>query len=140
MLFKENLRLGELLIANDIISDKQLEQALWQHQKAGEFLGRTVIKMGIASEEEAERSHPENLVREAGGARQEEERRDHREGERPRTPRRRYPRRGSCRRLSLGDAAPPTVSGTPRGRCPHPVGSLAPRWEGSAGAIPQHHP
>ncbi|MCK4400787.1 Flp pilus assembly complex ATPase component TadA, partial [bacterium] len=52
MLFKENLRLGELLIANNIISDKQLEQALSQHQKVGEFLGRTVIKMGIASEEE----------------------------------------------------------------------------------------
>ena len=52
MLFKENLRLGELLVKNDIISEKQLEQALWQHQKAGEFLGRTVVKMGIASEEE----------------------------------------------------------------------------------------
>ena len=52
MLFKENLRLGELLIVNNIISDKQLEQALSQHQKVGEFLGRTVVKMGIASEEE----------------------------------------------------------------------------------------
>ena len=52
MLFKENLRLGELLIANNIISDKQLEQALSQHQKVGEFLGRTIVKMGIASEEE----------------------------------------------------------------------------------------
>ena len=52
MLFKENLRLGELLITNNIISDNQLEQALSQHQKIGEFLGRTVVKMGIASEEE----------------------------------------------------------------------------------------
>jgi len=52
LLFKENLRLGELLVKNDIISDKQLEQALSQHQKVGEFLGRTVVKMGIASEEE----------------------------------------------------------------------------------------
>ena len=52
MLFKENLRLGELLVANDIISKKQLELALSQHQKVGEFLGRTVVKMGIVSEEE----------------------------------------------------------------------------------------
>ncbi len=45
-------RLGELLVANGIITPFQLESALQEQQLSGEFLGRVLVRMGMSEEQD----------------------------------------------------------------------------------------
>lgn len=47
-----NLKIGELLIEKGIITASQLDEALEEHEKTGEFLGVTVVKLGFAEEKD----------------------------------------------------------------------------------------
>jgi MSHA biogenesis protein MshE len=49
---KKKIRLGDLLVANSIITQEQLEQALKEQKKRGAKLGRTLIDLGLISENE----------------------------------------------------------------------------------------
>jgi type II secretion system protein E len=44
------IRLGEMLLEKKIITKDQLEKALEEHKKTGEFLGQVLIRMGFISE------------------------------------------------------------------------------------------
>jgi len=44
--------LGEVLIENNVIGPLDLEQALIQQRISGEFLGRTLVKMGLAQDQD----------------------------------------------------------------------------------------
>jgi MSHA biogenesis protein MshE len=48
----EKIRLGDMLIAQKIISPEQLKAALEQQKKSGRRLGRVLIEQGVASEEQ----------------------------------------------------------------------------------------
>jgi len=48
----EKIRLGDLLIAQKIISQEQLRLALEQQKKIGRRLGRVLIEQGVASDEQ----------------------------------------------------------------------------------------
>ena len=52
MKLTQNLLLGEMLVERGIISPEELELGLREQRKTGEFLGTTLIKLGLASEEE----------------------------------------------------------------------------------------
>ena len=45
-------QLGEILIENGVIGPLDLEQALIQQRISGEFLGRTLVKMGLAQDQD----------------------------------------------------------------------------------------
>ena len=49
---RKKIRLGDLLVENDVISQKQLEQALSEQKKMGTKLGRTLIELGFITEPE----------------------------------------------------------------------------------------
>lgn len=46
------LKLGELLIKRGVLSQKQLDMALKEHERSGELLGKALIRMGFISEEQ----------------------------------------------------------------------------------------
>lgn len=48
---RQRIRLGELLVQNNLISQEQLDQALNEQKARGTKLGRTIIDMGFLSEE-----------------------------------------------------------------------------------------
>ncbi len=48
---KERLRLGEILIREGLITERHLEKGLNEQKKTGEYLGRTLVKLGLLSEE-----------------------------------------------------------------------------------------
>lgn len=52
MAINSNLKIGELLVKENIITSEQLDKALEEHKKTGDFLGATVIKLGYAKEKE----------------------------------------------------------------------------------------
>jgi general secretion pathway protein E/type IV pilus assembly protein PilB len=45
------IRIGELLIEKQLVTEEQLEQALAEHQKSKEFLGQTLVRLGFITEE-----------------------------------------------------------------------------------------
>jgi len=47
---RKKIRLGDLLVENGVISQKQLEQALSEQKKMGTKLGRTLIELGFLTE------------------------------------------------------------------------------------------
>ena len=49
---RKKIRLGDLLVENGVISQKQLEQALSEQKRMGTKLGRTLIELGFISEPE----------------------------------------------------------------------------------------
>ncbi len=49
---RRKIRLGDLLVEQGIISDKQLQQALDQQKKSGGKLGRTLIELGLTTEKQ----------------------------------------------------------------------------------------
>ena len=46
------LKLGELLIKRGVLSQKQLDVALREHEKTGELLGKALIRLGFITEEQ----------------------------------------------------------------------------------------
>ncbi|MFA5039481.1 MAG: ATPase, T2SS/T4P/T4SS family [Candidatus Omnitrophota bacterium] len=46
------LKLGELLIKRGVLSQKQLDMALREHEHTGELLGKALIRLGFISEEQ----------------------------------------------------------------------------------------
>ncbi len=50
MAVNSNLKIGELLIKEGIISSEQLDKALAEHKKTGDFLGITLVKLGFVRE------------------------------------------------------------------------------------------
>lgn len=44
------IRLGDILLEKNLVTKEQLETALKEHQKTGEFLGQVLIKMGFIDE------------------------------------------------------------------------------------------
>jgi len=49
---KEDLRLGQMLLNDSIITKEQLEQALTEHKKTGQLIGNTIVSLGFATEEQ----------------------------------------------------------------------------------------
>ncbi|VAX08151.1 MSHA biogenesis protein MshE [hydrothermal vent metagenome] len=49
---RKKIRLGDLLVANQIITEDQLMQALADQKKTGQKLGRTLIDTGLVSEQQ----------------------------------------------------------------------------------------
>lgn len=49
---KKRLRLGEILIREGILTQKEVERGLKEQKKTGEYLGRTLVKLGILSEKD----------------------------------------------------------------------------------------
>jgi len=49
---RRKIRLGDLLVEQGLISDKQLQQALDHQKKSGSKLGRTLIELGLISEQQ----------------------------------------------------------------------------------------
>ena len=49
---RKKIRLGDLLVANQIITEEQLMQALADQKKTGQKLGRTLIDSGLVSEQQ----------------------------------------------------------------------------------------
>ena len=49
---RKKIRLGDLLVANQLISEEQLMQALADQKKTGKKLGRTLIDNGLVSEQQ----------------------------------------------------------------------------------------
>lgn len=45
------LRIGEILVEKRLITPEQLDHALGEHQKTKEFLGQTLIRLGLITEE-----------------------------------------------------------------------------------------
>lgn len=52
MPIKKTILLGEMLIEKGLITQKELEIGLKEHQKSGEFLGVTLLKLGLLTEDE----------------------------------------------------------------------------------------
>lgn len=52
MAINSNLKIGELLVKEGVITSEQLDKAIEEHKKTGDFLGTTVIKLGYAKEKE----------------------------------------------------------------------------------------
>lgn len=52
MKLTQNFLLGEMLVERGLITPEQLEMGLKEHLKNGEFLGTTLIKLGLVSEEQ----------------------------------------------------------------------------------------
>ena len=46
-----SVRIGEILVEKQLITEEQLAQAVAEHQKSKEFLGQTLIRLGFISEE-----------------------------------------------------------------------------------------
>ena len=44
------LRLGDILVEKKIITKEQLDLAIKEHQKSKDFLGQTLIKLGMITE------------------------------------------------------------------------------------------
>jgi len=55
------MRMGELLVTKKILTDKQLDQALAEHDQTGRFLGEILVKRGWTTEEQAAQSLSEQL-------------------------------------------------------------------------------
>lgn len=51
MVVKQKLRIGDLLVKNEVISEDQLQQALQRQKSTGLRLGRTLINMGFVDED-----------------------------------------------------------------------------------------
>ena len=49
---KENLKLGQMLLNDSIVTKEQLEQALTEHKKTGQLIGDTIVSLGFATEEQ----------------------------------------------------------------------------------------
>ncbi|MCX5715943.1 MAG: hypothetical protein NTV07_03610, partial [Candidatus Omnitrophica bacterium] len=47
----ETLLLGEMLVAKGLINVSELERALQEHKRTGDFLGATLVKLGLINEE-----------------------------------------------------------------------------------------
>ena len=45
------VRIGEILVEKQLITEEQLTRAVAEHQKSKEFLGQTLIRLGFISEE-----------------------------------------------------------------------------------------
>jgi len=43
--------MGEILVEKQVITQEQLDQAILEHQKTKEFLGQTLIRLGMITEE-----------------------------------------------------------------------------------------
>ncbi|MDP8230503.1 MAG: ATPase, T2SS/T4P/T4SS family [Candidatus Gorgyraea atricola] len=52
MLIKKTILLGERLIQKGLISRRELDKGLKEHEKTGLFLGTTLVRLGFISEEE----------------------------------------------------------------------------------------
>jgi type II secretion system protein E len=52
MPIKKTILLGEMLVQKGLITQKELELGLREHQKTGQFLGTTLVKLGFIKEEE----------------------------------------------------------------------------------------
>ncbi|MBU4311591.1 MAG: hypothetical protein KJ706_02590 [Candidatus Omnitrophica bacterium] len=52
MPIKKTILLGERLIQRGLISRRELDKGLKEHEKTGQFLGTTLVKLGFISEEE----------------------------------------------------------------------------------------
>ncbi|MBU4343320.1 MAG: Flp pilus assembly complex ATPase component TadA [Candidatus Omnitrophica bacterium] len=52
MPIKRTILLGERLIQRGLISRRELDKGLKEHEKTGQFLGTTLVKLGFISEEE----------------------------------------------------------------------------------------
>lgn len=52
MPIKKTIPLGELLIQKGLVSRKDLDTALKEHQKTGQFLGSTLVRLGFMGEGE----------------------------------------------------------------------------------------
>jgi len=46
-----SVRIGEILVEKQLITEEQLAKAVTEHQKSKEFLGQTLIRLGFISEE-----------------------------------------------------------------------------------------
>lgn len=46
-----SVRIGEILVEKQLITEEQLARAVGEHQKSKEFLGQTLIRLGFISEE-----------------------------------------------------------------------------------------
>lgn len=46
-----SLRIGEILVEKQLITEEQLARAITEHKKSKEFLGQTIIRLGFLSEE-----------------------------------------------------------------------------------------
>ena len=46
-----SVRIGEILVEKQLITEEQLTRAIAEHQKSKEFLGQTLIRLGFISEE-----------------------------------------------------------------------------------------
>jgi len=49
---KEDLKLGQMLLNDSIITKEQLEQALTEHKKTSQLIGNTIVSLGFATEEQ----------------------------------------------------------------------------------------
>lgn len=49
---RQRLRLGDLLIRNQVISEAQLQEALHEQKRSGQKLGRTLVKLGMVVEDD----------------------------------------------------------------------------------------
>jgi type II secretion system protein E len=49
---REDIRLGQMLLNDDIITEEQLDRALIEHNKTGRLIGNTVVDLGFATEEQ----------------------------------------------------------------------------------------
>jgi len=47
---RSNLKIGEMLVKEGIITSQQLETALEEHKKTGDFLGITIVNLGFTKE------------------------------------------------------------------------------------------
>jgi len=45
-------KLGEMLLEDKVITDKQLEKALLEQQTTGTLIGNTIVNLGFATEEQ----------------------------------------------------------------------------------------
>lgn len=54
-------RIGEILVEKKLLTPEELNRALLEHKKTGEFLGSALIKMGYISEEKLLQSLAEQL-------------------------------------------------------------------------------
>ncbi|MDP2922029.1 MAG: ATPase, T2SS/T4P/T4SS family, partial [Candidatus Omnitrophota bacterium] len=52
MPIKKTILLGERLIEKGLITKKDLDKGLFEHKKTGQFLGTTLLKLGLIKEEE----------------------------------------------------------------------------------------
>lgn len=52
MPIRETLKLGEILLDTKVITSEQLDKGLKEHNRTGQFLGSTLVKLGYIEEEE----------------------------------------------------------------------------------------